>query len=286
MLKVPPDSEVFVEWMKQHNLFDVEAQMYNNVVPEMEEMYKSAGCNIRFGAQGYKLQTDNNYILLEDLRPYGFKNADRLNGLDENHTKNVLKKLAQWHAATATRVAKKGLYPKLITQGYFKETSKPLMEDMWNSNLPIYYQAIEHYKGHEEYIKQTKQFLPQVIDELFNNTNYDESEFNVLNHGDVWCNNVMFKYKENGEIEETFLVDYQLSKYGSPAQDLFYFLLSSTQLDIKIDKFDALIQYYYDQLIEHLKLLKYPKQFPMLREIHSALYKHSIWGELIDTDII
>ena len=80
MLKVLPQIPMFEEMMKLHNMFESESQMYSTVVPEMEAMYREAGKEVRFGAEGHKLPTEENYILLEDLRPYGFKNANRLEG--------------------------------------------------------------------------------------------------------------------------------------------------------------------------------------------------------------
>lgn len=104
------------------------------------------------------------------------------------------------------------------------------------------------------------------------------NEFNVLNHGDCWSNNVMFQYDAFGKIKETYLIDYQLPKYGTPAQDLYYFLLSSTRYELKLSKFDYFIKYYHDHLCENLKLLNYPKKMPTLRDLHIMLYKYGIWG--------
>lgn len=107
----------------------------------------------------------------------------------------------------------------------------------------------------------------------------DPNEFNVLNHGDLWVNNIMFQYKEDGSLKETYFIDFQMGRYGSPAQDLLYFLLSSTNLDIKLKHFDYFISFYHQQLIEHLKLLHYKGIKPKLRDIHMALFKYDYWGK-------
>lgn len=107
----------------------------------------------------------------------------------------------------------------------------------------------------------------------------DHNEFNVLNHGDCWSNNIMFQYDSFGKINETYLVDFQMPKYGTPAQDLFYFLVSSAKLEIKIKEFDYFIKFYHDNLTENLRLLKYPKKLPSLKDIHIMLYKYGLWGK-------
>jgi len=40
-------------------------------------------------------------------------------------------------------------------------------------------------------------------------------ELSVLNHGDFWCNNFMFKYKDDSEVEDVCFVDFQLPKFGN-----------------------------------------------------------------------
>ena len=46
------------------------------------------------------------YIVFEDLAVLGYKNVDRRLGLDFDHYKSVLSKMARWHAATAVLVNK------------------------------------------------------------------------------------------------------------------------------------------------------------------------------------
>jgi len=58
----------------------------------------------------------------------------------------------------------------------------------------------------------------------------DASDFNVLNHGDFWSNNMMFSHDSFGNIKDIYMVDFQIPKYGSVAQDLYYFLMTSTKL--------------------------------------------------------
>jgi len=120
MLKTPHNSEAFRRLLDKTNIFDVERGMYLEVVPELEQLYRNVGLEVKFGAEAYEIKTKENYVLLEDLRPRGFKNSDRLQGLDQVHTENVLRKFAQWHAASAVRVDLKGPYNEKYTEGLFK----------------------------------------------------------------------------------------------------------------------------------------------------------------------
>lgn len=106
----------------------------------------------------------------------------------------------------------------------------------------------------------------------------DPNEFNALNHGDFWCNNMMFSHDAFGNIKEIHLIDFQTPTFGSVAQDLYYCLLTSTKFDDKLTKFDYYIKFYHANLVQNLKLLSYPKTLPSLRDLHLSLFKKGLWG--------
>ncbi|XP_065366645.1 uncharacterized protein LOC135959601 [Calliphora vicina] len=278
ILKTAHDSELFRMMMQMNNVIDIETTMYQEVVPEFEQLYKEAGIDIKFGAKFYEVSTNNPCILLEDLRVKGFKNVNRIEGLDMEHTKAVLKKLAQWHAASAVRIAVKGPYKPNLTNGAFKEEMREMMSAMFASMYPIFLEVTRKFEGDEDYFEAMCNTQTNLIDEMMKGIKVDANEFNVLNHGDCWCNNVMFQHDAFGKIKDTYIIDFQMPKYGSPAQDLYYLLLSSVKYELKIKQFDYFIKYYHEQLVEHLKLLNYNKKIPALREIHMMLYRYGLWG--------
>uniref|UniRef100_A0A6P4EQT9 Uncharacterized protein LOC108045664 isoform X1 n=1 Tax=Drosophila rhopaloa TaxID=1041015 RepID=A0A6P4EQT9_DRORH len=287
MVKLPHQNDVYKEMMKHTNIFEIERTMYNEVVPEMEAIYRAAGVEVTFGAKSYDLRdAKSEYIALEDLCTKGFKNVNRLEGLDQAHTERVLRKLAQWHAVTAVRIDTKGQYPEIVLKGFFKEENKPMMNEMMNGMGQIFLKCCATYEGNEAYIEKIKALKPVVIDEMFRLGEVDPTDFNVLNHGDSWSNNIMFQYDDFGQIKEVYMVDYQVSKYGSVAQDLLYFLISSTKLEDKLSKFDYYIKVYHDNLVEHLKILKYSKPVPSLRDIHKTLFKYGLFAYSVATGVM
>lgn len=89
------------------------------------------------------------------------------------------------------------------------------------------------FKDESEHVKELFQFWKVKID-----------QFNVLNHGDLWGNNIMFRYNEEGAADKCLFLDYQAPKYGAPSQDLYYFIILSPAKNIKIQEFDYFIKYY------------------------------------------
>lgn len=107
--------------------------------------------------------------------------------------------------------------------------------------------------------------------------------FKVLNHGDLWMNNLLFQEGEK-QIEMQF-IDFQLSFWGSPAGDLLYFLISSISDEFKIAKFDELIECYHEALVDSLKRLNYVDAIPTLDEIHADLLEKGFFGRGHKTSI-
>ncbi|XP_011213900.2 uncharacterized protein LOC105233495 isoform X1 [Bactrocera dorsalis] len=278
MIKLPIES--IQKLFAGHNIFDTERTMYSDVIPELEQMYGEVGVEVKFSPQYYDIETPSEFgvILMEDLRPRGFKNANRFQGFDMEHTKAALKKLAQWHAATAVRVETKGKYPEIVTVGIYTEGLIDAMENMDKTTPNAFYDSVPLYEGSELYMESLEKNRENFYKDFRAVMKADPNEFNVLNHGDFWANNIMFQYDAFGKIKETYFVDFQCERYGSPVNDLYCFLISSISLDVKLKHFDYFIKYYHDNLIECLKLLKYPKKLPALKDIHIALYKYGTWG--------
>ncbi|XP_061399285.1 uncharacterized protein LOC133334992, partial [Musca vetustissima] len=286
MMKTNHDSDMVREMLKAHDMFDVEKSMYETIVPAFEKLYADAGVQIIFGPNCYELPTNEAHILLENLTPKGFKNTNRLEGLNKEHMHEVLRKLAMWHAASAVYAELNGGYEAKYLYGFFREESKAMMKSMHDNIHSMFMACLKKYSNHEIYYNEMESLQKELLDELYRTVEIDPNEFNVLNHGDCWANNIMFQYDDLGNIKETFLIDYQLPKYGTPAQDLYYFIISSANYDLKLSQFDYFIRFYHEHLYKNLKLLKYGKKLPTLQDIHVTLFRHGIWGLFSATGVM
>ncbi|GBP07251.1 hypothetical protein EVAR_73476_1 [Eumeta japonica] len=191
ILKVAHDNELYHREMSTWGLFTSETGMYRSIKPEFEELYAQVGLNVTFGARSYELPVNKEYVLLEDLTRRGFKNAKRQDCLDMEHCQAVLKKIAQFHAASAVRVERNGMFAEPYLYGFLKDEMKDLLQTVVETSLPHLTKSIENLENHQDYLSQVTKFAANAADIVFGRCAANDSDFNVLNHGFVTIITVM-----------------------------------------------------------------------------------------------
>ncbi|EDV93527.1 uncharacterized protein LOC6564201 [Drosophila grimshawi] len=287
ILKTMLDSDKGGALVSSMNLFPKEMQMYQVHIPNYNRLYKDAGVDIELAPKCVHIEQTPECItlVLEDLKRQNFHNIDRLQGLDMPHMRRVLRKMAEFHAASVVNYEQNGPYEQMYLDSFYAESNRPIFETIGNMRMQQYFRAMREWQmpDVEKYIAMAPN-PTEYFDRGLALNAVDENEFNVLNHGDLWCNNIMFS--DDGPEERTIFVDLQVGKWGSPVQDLWYMITTSAALDIKVKEFDHFIRIYHDRLVECLKLLKYSKHVPTLRELHSTMNKYGDWGTLTANSVM
>lgn len=154
MVKIPPVGQEAQAVITFLNSFAKEITAYNEILPQLEKVFQEqANTEVVFGPKSYKSTIDSgcDTLILENLRPRGFKNCDRLQGLDKTHTEAVLKKLAQLHAASAYMFETRGNFPEVFERPTYREEIRKFQEPKSNEFHQIYLSCVEQYNGTEEY---------------------------------------------------------------------------------------------------------------------------------------
>lgn len=289
ILKTMLEADSGADVVDSMGLFPKERMMYEVHIPQFVKLYKEAGLDVELAPKCLHVASNNDCITLvfEDLRRQKFQNVDRLKGFDLPHMRRVLQKLAELHAASAVAREINGPFDPLYCMSMYSEASRPLFESLGEMRQVQFLKAMRTWD-----LDDIEKYISAIGSptDFFNGAlkvnQVDENEFNVLNHGDCWANNIMFNYKENGEIDRTLFVDLQIGKWGTPAQDLWYLITTSASLDIKVKEFDHFIYIYHERLAECLKSLNYSKPIPTLRDLHILMLKYGFWGLLTSMGVL
>ncbi|XP_059217776.1 uncharacterized protein LOC106080390 [Stomoxys calcitrans] len=256
--------------------FPKEMKMYNTILPAFENLYMSEGWHIQLAPKCLLAEKRDGRItfVFEDLSQRNFKNINRQKGCDMNHMLSVMRKLAEFHAASIVYEQQHGSYDEDFQYGMldirrgaghvktaYETIGRNFKQVMGEWNMDQGEECKKKFPSYEQYWKCALASLQP-----------SSNSFNVLCHGDFWSSNIMFSYFPNGEIDKSLLLDFQVCKWASPAMDLLFFLTISAGKEVRVKEFDNFVSIYYARLVECLKLLRYGKRLPTLRALRQDIY--------------
>ncbi|KAF5293378.1 hypothetical protein FQA39_LY02863 [Lamprigera yunnana] len=230
---------------KKVNIYDCEFNIYGELLPEILKI----GLERKIAPKGYYSTTfPKPMMVMEDLRPLGYKMVSRYEGLDLDHCFIALEKLAYFHSASLLLYKKN---PKLVDKynvGFFynNKSVKFLLALLCKDLIKLCETVPSLQRYHKKLISI------EDIEEKICATGKPSKKFNVLNHGDFWCNNILFHYEQNGQVDDAVFVDYQVSLFTSPVLDLHHFVTTSLSNNVKSDHMNTILNYYFDKLMLHL----------------------------------
>ncbi|KAL1140737.1 hypothetical protein AAG570_000667 [Ranatra chinensis] len=279
IMKTAPTAELRAKQIGEWGLFRKEIKIYNTVLPKMDELMDSVGYTgeTLWGRCFYTRPNDT--IILEDLKELGFKMVDRKEGLDVNHVLLALRNLGKYHALSAV-LKERGT----LDVAGFKDTifsaNLDSMEQYVEQVLTQFAEVVDTTWGEEwkVYVPKIKSLVGRSMDVI--NQLFDEKcDFPVLNHGDFWVNNIMFKYDGDSNIPSGIrFIDFQMSYYNSYAFDLMCFLTTSVRPEIREKDYGPFLQEYHTSLTWHLSRLGYAgDNVPSLEDVKQEVKNRSVY---------
>lgn len=209
LAKMPPSNKARRAQFGSIDLFLREAHVYMNLLPAIEKFQRDHG--IQSNNDGFfgfpkcygilnDVESDELVIIMEDIRPKGYKMWNKFKPVNYEHTSMVVKELAKYHAIT---FAMKEMEPEI-----FEEYKN--LTDIFNvglkmgpeKTLPTFIMGLEKAKNslkpHEDFYLEKIDYLQKNFREiLLQMTDGPFAEpFCVLNHGDAWINNMLFTYEQ------------------------------------------------------------------------------------------
>jgi len=270
IMKVSQESGISLSEM---NVYHREKIIYEDVLTKFEDiLFDKLGEKFRFGPKMsmYKYEPSP-IIVLDDLKAEGYETVNRKECLSLELSKCFLSKIAKFHAAGAKVLQTEGMLHDCFDRNS-PNAAKPDIESPLSLTFirihDEFIKSLRSYGGCDEYVNKVKKWNRKLIATGYMYENKPmKCGLQVLNHGDVWTNNMMFKL----DTKEVLLIDYQLSFWGSPAYDILPFLGASVHDDVKVKHFDELVEFYYQEFTETLKKLEYSDHIPTFEEFKEDL---------------
>lgn len=241
------------------NGFRREAIILSKIMIEVKSLLKSIESFDSIAAEWiWGGESPTHFIVMEDLTVASYQMAERTKGLDLQHSKIVMKLIGKYHAATAIILQRDSSFLEefKVCARYVSGNDRNLRH-VASIVMPIIRNAIAQIPDFPSGLLDKLNKLGQTItDDLEKLVVYRPQRFNVLLHGDLWVNNLMFRYL-NGEAVSVKFVDFQESYISSPVHDILLFLFSSITEEVELNNFELLIDEYYKTLTETLNMLNY-----------------------------
>ncbi|XP_069690916.1 uncharacterized protein [Periplaneta americana] len=273
--------------MSVKNLFHHETAAFAIVFPAMYNLLNEVPSlsNQPFAAKYLYSHTDEtaSSIVLEDLKQSGFRLADnRKSGLDLKHCLLVMKTIARFHAASLVQYQKDPAMFKPFMDTIYSIDKDIGLKEFLAGNVSIVATEMEKWPEYKEkFVHKLYNIRDTVMEKWRLAVTRNDEELNVLCHGDLWLNNMMFRYSDDtGEVEEVRFVDFQVTYWTSPAVDVHNFIHSSASAEA-LEHSELLIQEYNNTLCETLTLLKHSHLQPRIGLINEYLDKRGLYAVLV-----
>nr|AEE62446.1 unknown [Dendroctonus ponderosae] len=195
---------------------------------------------------------EKTFIAMEDLKPQGYQLYDKKKYFDAEHFELIFRTYGKFHASSfALRKRQFEDYQKI--QAKFKDVFGIFMEveysvQMFKSALSAAVDGLDPESPTYTLVKDIPENCKQIVLKSFEYS----GKHRCSTHGDCWSNNMLFKYSPSDQLQDVKLIDFQLSRDGTPVHDLSYFFYSSASR-ADLARLEDYLKIYHQSLAETLE---------------------------------
>jgi Ecdysteroid kinase-like family len=194
-----------IEMLDNLQVYEREVEMYCHTLPALSKLLD----NEMFNAKCWHAGTDPcKMMILQDLKDLDYALANRKIGLDLAHSRLVLQKIGQFHAASIVLAERQPESMELYKFGILNpERENRFYEHFFNESLKSLAKVVAQWPGYDTIAMKLEAMEPNFMKRIYEHVKTEDDTIHVLNHGDLWTNNIMFQY-EGAEPKEAIFVSY------------------------------------------------------------------------------
>lgn len=282
IIKLVDSDPVNAKRMEEHGFYKREIIMFGRILPKITQLLEQVGDFEKIVPELLAVDYTTQTLVFEDLTEKHFQTGNCKTGIDQSHIDIIIRKIAKFHACS--------LLLKSQESETFEEFNKGLIAEdrsgptkFFELTLTDLIEEIGSWEGYDLYKNKFQKLKEIFVEQGVEVYKQEDGEFCVLNHGDLWTNNLMFQYDETGRVMDGVLLDFQLCLYGTPVMDLIYLRGTSASDDIKTSDFGLILEKYYGHIVENLKKLRYTGKIPTLFQLYSKYVEKMFYGKVATT---
>ncbi|XP_016926745.4 uncharacterized protein [Drosophila suzukii] len=248
-----------------YDIYNRELELYEQVLPKLQKLAGEQLC-----PKVLHIDRERGALIMEDLTHRGYVMAPRLQRLDEQHVSLVLKKLAKMQAASAVleENSKENVFSLTkYDRGFFNRYTESFSAYFLGC-LKSCAGYLKTQLGYENQAKLLEELAPHYMAVGLRCFQPEEAHINVLTHGDLWTNNMMFKY-EAGVPSDVLLIDFQYAFWGSSTLDIHHLLNTSAVEAVRSELQIKMRCVYHEVFVGELRRLGFKGQrLPSRKQFH------------------
>ncbi|KAH8283639.1 hypothetical protein KR018_010327 [Drosophila ironensis] len=283
IVKSLPDDKQAI--LARLHIYNKESLFYLHIKPKLETLMWQK-CSISspwsLGAKHYySTAHPEQTIIFEDLCAEGYQLKCRQLGLDFEHASLVMRKLAEYHALTMVMAERD---PETVVDRYpfgllhMDAIKSEPFKLLFGTQLLKLIALVSDCEGFGAITTKLYRYHEHFTERVLKAVYPLRGHLNVLNHGDLWVNNIFFKYDSQYNVQHAKIIDFQLCFYGSMGFDINYFLNTSLKLDVLRGKRQELIDIYFEVLVETLRTLPWSKPLPTYEAVMQEIREREAYG--------
>lgn len=261
MVKIPPHDPLMRERFLCDAVFDREFLIYGTFLPMLTAFQRDKGFSDaeifasfpKVYACEHNADHDTHILVMENLRARNFDMWPKIQPIRLDHELLLMEALGRLHGLS---FALKDQRPADFEQ--FKRLDD-LMAKMFNGVAAVtglfedQSELATRSLANPEHRRLVS--AEKALAAMNKTTAWEARDrFGVVAHGDCWNNNYMFQYgrvgvpMDRGSVRAVAIVDWQHSRYTSPALDLLYHIFAMTDKRLRDDHFETLLRTYHGAL--------------------------------------